>query len=209
MNIYEIITLCINFLVMIAGFSAIIIYVKQQREKKKTAATLILNQIDEIECTIEKLKDLYIHSSEKIISDESIYLSRAIPADGAWNDYNHIVLKDLSQNEIQLLNQFFDNAYRVEKARADLIYSFKLNWNNKSLITQLMNGKFYDPTFIIPQDWNITSTDLVNRFIEANNAQSFMPKIAFDLFYSEIQNYVHINGTTVYEKLHKISYRKK
>lgn len=209
MKIYEIITLCINFLVMIAGFSAIVIYIKQQREKRKTAATLILNQIDDIESTIEKFKDLYTHSSEKIINDESIYLSRAIPDVGAWDEYKHIVLKYLSQNEIEIINHFFENAYRVEKARADIIYCFKLNWNNKSLITQLMNGKFHDPTFVIPQEWNTNAFDLVKRFYEANNGQSFMPKIADDLLYSEIQNYVRINGTMVYEKLRKLSYRKK
>lgn len=56
--------------------------------------------------------------------------------------------KRLDHNEILLLNNFFSTAYRLEKARADLLYSFRLTWNNKSLTTQLMGLKVYDPILL-------------------------------------------------------------
>ena len=45
MSTYEIISLIINTLIMVAGFSAIIIYKVQKRDKIKTAATNIISPL--------------------------------------------------------------------------------------------------------------------------------------------------------------------
>ena len=49
MHIYDIIELVINGLIMVTGFSAIIIYKTQQRYSRQTAATMVVTQIDNIE----------------------------------------------------------------------------------------------------------------------------------------------------------------
>ena len=69
MSTYEIISLIINTLIMVAGFSAIIIYKVQKRDKIKTAATILISQIDAIESIIKDLR------STNPLTNEIIYKS--------------------------------------------------------------------------------------------------------------------------------------
>ena len=122
---------------VIVGASAFFTYILQQRNEKRTAATLIIEQIDSIENIIEDLKNTYIHNNNTL-DDNSVYLSKEISYDGAWTSYKHLVIHQLSNSEFCLVQKFFNSAYQIEKTRSDIIYCFKLSWNNKSLVTQLM-----------------------------------------------------------------------
>lgn len=196
---------------IIVGASAFITYLLQIRNERKTAAALIIEQINSIEKIIEDLKNTYLHNN-KALDDNSVYLSREIAYDGAWSSYKHLMIKQLSNSEFDLLQKFFDSAYQIEKTRSDIIYCFKLSWNNKSLVYQLMNGKFNDPTYVIPDTYTGKSkniTELISEFNIANQATiGFNPQIAYNGLYAELNNYSALSGTTAYEKLLKIANRK-
>jgi len=188
------------------GASAFITYFLQQKNQRKAAATLILDQIDSIEKTVHNLKEEY-HHNDKTLDDDSVYLANEIAYKGAWDEYRYLMVKKLSQSELTLIQRFFESAYQIEKARADIVYCFKLGWNNKSQVTYLKYGQFMDPTYNAPgQDPNA----LMNQFLENTvSTHSFTPKIAYRALYAELDNYSKLSGTTAYEKLQKISSRNK
>ena len=196
---------------VIVGASAFFTYILQQRNEKRTAATLIIEQIDSIENIIEDLKNTYIHNNNTL-DDNSVYLSKEISYDGAWTSYKHLVIHQLSNSEFCLVQKFFNSAYQIEKTRSDIIYCFKLSWNNKSLVTQLMNGKFNDPTYITPQISEgilRTAPELISAFQIANqNSTGFIPHIAYSGLYAELNNYTALSGTTAYAKLLKPANKK-
>lgn len=200
----------LDIALVVVGASAFITYILQTKNERKTAAALIIEQINSTEVIIEDLKNTYLHS--KTLEDNSVYLSREISYDGAWSSYKHLLIKQLSNSEFNLLQKFFNSAYQIEKTRSDIIYCFKLSWNNKSLVYQLINGKFNDPTYVIPNTNTgnaKNATQLIKEFVDANQSTlGFNPQIAYDGLYAELNNYTSLSGTTAYAKLLKIAGRK-
>ena len=196
---------------IVVGASALIIYVLQIKSECKTAAALIIEQIDSIEEIIEDLKNTYLHNNNTL-DDNSVYLSREIVYAGAWSSYKHLMIKHLSNSEFDLLQKFFNSAYQIEKTRSDIIHCFKLGWNNKSLVCQLINGKFNDPTYELKLNADgkpISPIEMITAFNIANqNTISFNPQIAYSGLYAELNNYNALSGTTAYAKLLKLSGRK-
>ena len=160
---------------------------------------------------IEDLKNTYLHNN-KTLDDNSVYLSREILYDGAWSSYKHLMIKELSNAEFDLLQKFFNSAYQIEKTKSDIVYCFKWTWEHKSFVTHLINGKFYDPTYDCPVDFNgikKNPANLIAEFNEANkNSTGFTAKIAYDGLYAELDNYKALSGTTAYAKLLKLAGRK-
>ncbi len=196
---------------IMVGASAFITYVLQVRNEKRTAAALIIEQIDSTEKIIDELKNTYLHNNKKL-DDTSVYLSREITYDGAWDSYKHLIIKELSHSEFDLLQRFFNSAYQIEKTKSDIIHCFKLSWNNKSLVTHLINGKFNDPTYECPEDSNGNKkipSSLITEFNQANkSASGFSAQISYDGLYAELENYKQLSGTTAYAKLLKLAGRK-
>lgn len=201
----------LDIALVVVGASAFITYVLQTKNEMKTAAALIIEQINSTEAIIEDLKKTYLHNN-RTLDDNSVYLSREILYDGAWSSYKHLMIKQLSNSEFDLLQIFFNSAYQIEKTRSDIIYCFKLSWHNKSLVYQLTNGKFNDPTYVIPNTYTGNAKNATQLIMEFNNANQstigFNPQIAYDGLYAELNNYTSLSGTTAYAKLLKIAGRK-
>lgn len=201
----------LDIALVVVGASAFITYILQRKNERKTAAALIVEQIDSIEKIVEDLKDTYLHNNQRL-DDNTVYLSRQISYDGAWNKYKHLMIKKLSNSEFELLQKFFNSAYQIEKTKSDIVHCFKNGWNHKSLVYQLMNGKFHDPTYILPAHYTgkaINNEGLIIEFDSANaNTIGFNPNIAYQGLYAELNNYSSISGTTAYDKLLKLADRK-
>ena len=85
----------LDIALVVVGASAFITYVLQAKAERKTAAALIVEQIDSIEKIVEDLKDTYLHNNQRL-DDNTVYLSRQISYDGAWSKYKHLMIKKLS-----------------------------------------------------------------------------------------------------------------
>lgn len=196
---------------IIVGASAFVTYLLQVRNERRTAAALIIEQINSIEKIIDDLKDTYLHNNNTL-SDDAVYLSREIIFDGAWATYKHLMIKQLSNSEFELLQKFFNSAYQIEKTKSDILFCFKLGWEHKSMVHQFINGKFHDPTFSLPNTYTGMekgSDELIQLFIAANQSTTaFNPNIAYRGLYAELNNYSPISGTTAYNKLLKLAKRK-
>ncbi len=199
----EIITLTINFFIMVAGFSAIFIYKAQKRNEIRNAATLILNQIDFIEKNTEKLKD----ASALKIDEITLYQSPELCRDNLWEQYQHLFVKELLYNEMSLINDFYGRIYRIEKAKKHLMQLNEICWADKSKAIHHFEEKFLDATYVS----NViekTSQQLLQDSINAIDNSGYMFKSALveKLLDAELKSYTSLSGTTVYQKLRKISY---
>lgn len=196
----------IDILLVIVGASAFITYYLQKRNEKRAAATLILDQIDSIEQVVQSLKEEY-HHNNRVLNDHAVYLSKEVAYSGAWDKYQYLMVKMLSQSELDLVQAFFVSSYQIEKARADIVYSFKLGWKYKTLARSLIVAKFMDPTY---KEAIEEKKKLVKQYLDdAEVSHQFNPKIAYDVLYAELNNFQMLSGTTAYEKLYKMSVRNK
>ena len=101
MTTFEIWSLIINGFIAIAGFSAIIIYKAQKRDKIKTAATIVISQIDSIEDVIKDLR------SKNPLTNEIVYKSKPILDNNAWSQSKYLLSKRLGGDNVRLIENFY------------------------------------------------------------------------------------------------------
>jgi hypothetical protein len=88
--------LFIALVTLFVGFSAIILYVKQKKDYKRQAASLILQEM--------RYAEQLIRNS----SDDSRYkLADKLLPTNSWNDNVHLFLHDLEETEIDLISRFY------------------------------------------------------------------------------------------------------
>ncbi len=196
MSNYEIISLVLNALVAVAGFSAIVIYLHQRHVQKKTAATLILKQIDEVESVIVPLKEYY--NKHQQIDDTEIYLVEEVPYNGAWQKYENLFIKSLNTTDLKLLHNFFTSAYRIEKARLDFNAYYHMIWNGKSIMWQYYEGQKLNSE-------ELTESQIADLY---NKCGAFSPSLIQTTMKNALASFDTLSGKTAYDKLYKKSYLK-
>jgi len=197
----------VDLLLVIGGASAFVVYFWQKRNETKIAATLILEQIDSVEKAVKKMKDEHLAST---LNDRTVYLAQVIDYEGAWATYQYLLIQELSQIELNLIQEFFETAYQIEKARADIVESFKSGWQNKSLALSLVFAKLHDPTIEYIPNTMEQRDILAGEFLKnSEHTVGFNPKMAYDLLSTGLEKFTQLSGTTAYDKLVKKSYRKK
>lgn len=193
----------IDILLIVVGASAFITYLWQRKAERKTAATIILEQIDASENTISYFRKKYIYEKQKI-DHEDVYLSKNLNFD-AWEKYQHLLIKEFTPHELSVLNDFFDSVYTIEKTRSSLNDCYNATWNSKAFVTQWMCGKYHDTMLTTPDE----QEKMLNEFISANkNTPDYIPNLIYDNLCTALIQYKEIRDTVAYQKLVKISFRK-
>jgi hypothetical protein len=87
------------------GFFAIYLYLKQRKDRKRDAASLILQEIRYAEQQIRNAK----------ITNPPIYslASKLLPTN-SWNDNIHLFIKDLKETEIDMVSAFYSKATYID-----------------------------------------------------------------------------------------------
>ena len=116
-----------DLLVALVGLSALVVYRFEKRDKLKIAATLIQIQIDTIEKQISALKN------DMKLGNITVYNTQIILKENAWDQYRHLFVKLLNNSEYNLVQSFFDNAERLERARGEIVETIKTAWHDKSI----------------------------------------------------------------------------
>lgn len=191
----------LNILLVIVGFSAFGVYAMQRRDQKRSAATLIKSQIDEIEKKIEELRKL------RKINGVNIYGISTIISENMWEKYRHLFTKRLTYSERRIIQQFFDNAEQIERARQDIIVNVNNTWMNKSLVNTLYLGKYVDEAIHNP----IYPPTRVDQFKQIFDPLStdFLPSMLVETIQKTEQSFCNLSGTTAYKRLEKWAFDKK
>ena len=187
------------------GLSAMIVYIFQKRDKKRSAATLILGQIDSIEEKIGILKNG--HQLNNVV----VYHSKTIISENTWEKYKHLFAKELSQSEHRMIQNFFDTAEQLERTRADIVMVIKNAWADKSSVEHQIIGE------MIKND--VITTSMPNEMCSSKEMTLFQdrykpldlvftPDIAINSFVNNLNNFTMLSGTTAYEKIQHYSFSK-
>ena len=188
-ELYNCLSLIVNMLIMIAGFSAIIIYRIQEKNKIKTAARLVMSQIKQIENCVSLLRNT------PNLNAQAVYASKSILVTNYWEENGHILTRKFNENQRQTLNAFYSLAEEIEKARKDICIAMTNTWNNKDLAYQfmVMNG-------ISDQQDN---AELLNEYDQSSSV--YFPKMPIEYLVKNLALFAPISGTVAFNKLHKLS----
>ena len=213
MTTFEVWSLLINGLIAIAGFSAIIIYKAQKREKIKTAATLVKGQIDLIEERIGVLKN------DHQLGNIAVYHSKIILQENLWEKYKHLLVKKLQKSDAAIIQKFFDNAEQVEHARSDIIQTMTNAWQHKSSVEHQIIGDIIQTEIskCLPEACKEGQVGNYQFQINMNNIEAFRqvyrpldivftPDIAISALVKHLNGFDMLSGTTAYQTIQKWSY---
>ncbi|MBR2335368.1 MAG: hypothetical protein IKA62_03995 [Clostridia bacterium] len=116
---------------IIVGASAFFTYYCEIKRKRKTAATIIINQIKEIDEAILQLQ------KAEALNTTVIYKSKAIMSENYWTKYRHLLIRKLSPVQISTIEVFYSQAEEIEKSRLSVCNEILATFNNKELVYQL------------------------------------------------------------------------
>lgn len=104
----------VGLMTIVVGVSAIYIYLKQKRDKRREAARLILQEIRYAEQQIRIFRG----------ADRYELYIRLLPTN-SWNENIHLFVKDLEEHEIDMISSFYARAkyidYLIEKRSQQII----------------------------------------------------------------------------------------
>lgn len=195
----------LDCLLVVGGFSALFLYGWQQRERKRTAATLLKSQIDSIEKNVMALKE------DHQLGDVSVYYSKQIIGENLWDKYKHLFVKMLSQSEIDIIQKFFDNAEQVERSRKDILKTIITAWEHHSFVQHFYAINCISATKASEDELQIRcSNELLKYFKDWYKKRNltYTPEIAIDALTQTLLNFTLLSGTTAYQKIQKNSFDK-
>ncbi len=194
--------LLVNWLdvsLVLVGLSAFAVYFFQRRSELYTAGTLIIGQINLIEQRVTDLKN------EHQLNNVAVYHSKPIIKDSMWEKYKHLFASRLTNAEYEMIQDFFDQAEQLERARLDIITTMSNAWKDKSSAEQQNIARI-----ICEEDDCKKAENKINTFekIFIPLDVVFTPDVAIKVLTKSLANFSKLSGTTSYNKIHKKSYSK-
>lgn len=196
----QVATLICDILIVLISSFAIFQYLMNRRHKLKSAATIVYYQLKEFDEYIESVKGNF--DQEGNISDYHLSLINSALESNAWGLNKHILVKSLSQDDIELINKTYSIMESIEDARKRVLDTFMTTNNSKSFALQFQVVKMLNDEKSVND-----IRKLSDEF--GKPLASFSAKIPHDIFKNMVSNYKKVLGTQTLEKLRKLSYKNK
>lgn len=206
MTLYEIISIITNAIIALCGSIAFFIFKSQQKEKLRTAATVIVGQISEIENKVIQLKNAKLELA-------LIYKMPTILGENYWEQHKHLFAKRLSMPEFQLVQDFFDKSELIERRRKELLDILMTAWKDKSIVKHEVFGQLMKEYSLpdVSDDKILELNKKLEKFDSLLSPTEIinLPNILFETMDKNIQSITLLTGTSAFQKLYKKSYNKK
>ena len=118
----------VDLLLCVVGLSTLAVYFFRKRDELYSAGTLITGQIMLVEKCVAVLKDDYQ------LGNIAVYHSKPVIKENMWERYKHLFVKKLTAAEYEMVQQFFDHAEQLERARTDIVSTITNGWKDKSTV---------------------------------------------------------------------------
>jgi hypothetical protein len=178
----------LGFITLLVGFFAIYLYLKQKKDHKRGAASLILQEIRYAEQKIRKYRDVRVYKlSDKLLPTNS------------WNNNIHLFIKELGEvQNIDLISEFYAKVSYID----NLIATISKQQNNlkQILIPQNVSANQAVPPIGGPQLPSPTAMPNIKIIQMPPVSQQILDDVSMDVEF--------IYNTPIVEKLRKISERK-
>ena len=186
---------------IVAGVSvfAIIQYKLNRYHLRKSAATVVYNQLKCFDEYIDTIKSSYGNNGE--ISDYHLFVLNPILAENHWAKNKYLLVEKLTQDDITLIDKAYTTIESLEFARNRIIGAFTATSDAKSYALQfqaiqmLVNPALGDP-YVLSNNFNNLGVSF----------ESNVPRYAFK---NMVENYSCMLGTPTLEKLRGMSYQNK
>ena len=191
----ELIMLISTVIIALGAITAIISYFRADYVKKRVAYTILLNQINDIEKTIENLK---IQTEKRDLRNIVLY-DILDYAHTAWDDNKHLLIRKLSDKDCEMIASFFNCAKYIHNAKKDTIMLLKKHWDAKTVQVQ---------TLIVHDILNNNNSKDMARYYDQyiSTDSVFTPDIPISSLVLNVRLFSKLSGTTTYEKLRRKSY---
>ena len=186
---------------IVAGVSvfAIIQYKLNRYHLRKSAATVVYNQLKSFDEYIDTIKSLYDTNGE--ISDYHLFVLNPILAENHWAKNKHLLVEKLTQDDITLIDKTYTTIESLEIARNRIIGAFTATSDAKSYALQFQAIQMLvNPTLGEPYTLSNGFNKLTVSF------ESTVPRHAFK---NMVGDYRCMLGTPTLENLRGMSYQNK
>ena len=181
-------------------------YSRKKRDARTIAATIVIEQIQDIEGIISDVK------KTAPIEDDIILSMRQIIKENLWDNNKHLLMKKLTSREIATIDGFYQLAERLEAERNHIQSAFISCGTNKSMAQILSVAQIYQTRAKQPmsdEEKNKTWQEIFNF------TNVFDPDINYFIlsqwrinFGKELRKYEPLTDGCAFSKLYKLSYRK-
>ena len=122
-----------------------------------------------------------------------------------WEEYKHLFVKRLSRPNYNLVQEFFDNAEQLERARTDIINLIVNSWTNKSITEHQIIADYIKTS---PTD--VEARGKIDYFENIFRPLDivYIPHIAINSLTKNLSDFRSLIGTSAYEDIQKYSYSK-
>jgi hypothetical protein len=119
---------------LIAGTIAWLLYAKQRADEKMQAARVLLAEIRTAEERINQIKDLVRDQQEGRATNDfpSVFQTKS------WDKYSHLFARDFDQDELRLINDFYNYSELIDGFSKKDNNFFWINSEERARTTQQM-----------------------------------------------------------------------
>ena len=121
------------------GLIVVIIYYRQKSDSKVQAARVLLTEIRIAEERIDQIRD-------KMNSNSTLDLPSVFPTK-SWKNYSYLFISDFDQDELKLINSFYDYGEQIEESAKRSNDFFWINVEERAKVTLQKLAKYIDESF--------------------------------------------------------------
>lgn len=188
----------VDVLLLLVSSFAIVEYLLQRRQARKSAATNVYVQLKEFDNYIMNIRSQM--NEDGHLADFHFFSLNVAFSENQWDKNKHLLINKLNQDDITLINRVYETVESIERAREKIVEMFLATNNAKTSALQFK---------IIEKIINCENMESIKQlsFDYDNCGYTFSSRIPYDAFYNKVQQYKNVVGTTTLNKLKKLSYQ--
>ena len=188
----------IDVLLLLVSSFAIVQYLLQRKQARKSAATNVYVQLKEFDNYIMNIRNQM--NENGLLADIHFFSLNVAFSENQWDKNKHLLINKLNQDDIAILNRAYETVESIERAREKIVEMFLATNNAKASALQF---KILEKIINCEDDESIAK--LCAKYDDCGH--TFSSRIPYAAFYSKVQQYKSVVGTTTLNKLKKLSYQ--
>jgi hypothetical protein len=183
---------------LVTGSVAIIIYFFQKRDTKIQAARVLLTEIRIAEERIDQIRDI-------LEGNSSVDLPSIFPTKN-WKNYSHLFISNFDQDELKLINSFYDYGEIIEEFAKRNNNYFWISTEERAKIVARELAKNINKSFgkTDPDKLVLNKRDYLNTGLDAHN-RIYFPKKTLEGISDYLLKIPKITTSSCGSKLKKIA----
>lgn len=101
-----------SLMLIIVGASALLVYILQERKKETEAASVVIQQIDELQERIKEIQSFIVNDQ---LSETAFYESQIILDENYWNKYKHYFVRKMGSKSYRSINSLYEYALEIKE----------------------------------------------------------------------------------------------